>query len=147
MRRTCKQWSLIKGKGRERVFSLVVVLALSLCLIGCGSPQYQLEMSKKGQTVALAITPYPQKSLIPTYYTCKVTRDGQPVQQPVEVEFTMPDMEMNTDIKQAQPKGEGLYTFENTLSMPGKWNIFVRTGEEEFVFEIEAPAGQEASDA
>jgi hypothetical protein len=104
-------------------------------------------MNKKDQTVALAITPYPQKSLIPTYYTLKLTRDGQPVQQPVEVEFTMPDMEMNTDIKQAQSKGEGLYTFENTLSMPGKWNILVRTGEEEFVFEIEAPAGQEASDA
>ena len=104
-------------------------------------------MSKKGQTVALDIEPYPQKSLIPTYYTLKVTRDGQLVQQPVEVEFTMPDMEMKTDIKQAQPKGKGLYTFENTLSMPGKWKIFVRTGGEEFVFDMEAPAGQKASDA
>lgn len=126
---------------------MVLVLALSLCLTGCGSPQYQFEKSKNGETVALAIAPYPLKSLTPTHYTVKVSRDGQSVQQPVEVEFTMPDMQMDTAIQQAQPKGKGIYTFDYTLSMPGKWQILVRTGGEEFVFEMEAPAGQNAPNA
>ena len=140
MRRKCiEPWN----RGGGLAFGLLLVLAFSSCLTGCGSPIYQFEKSKNGETVALAIVPYPQKSLTPIHYTLKVSRDGQLVHQAVEVEFKMPKMQMGSHIEQAQPQGEkGLYTLEQTLSMPGKWQIIVRTGGEEFIFDTVAPAGQ-----
>lgn len=127
----------------SRKFIVVLALALSLSLTGCGAPQYQFEKSKNQEKVALAITPYPQTSLTPIRYTLQVSRDGQPVQQAVEVEFKMPKMQMGSHIEQAQPQGgKGLYTFEQTLSMPGEWQIIIRTGGEEFVFDTVASASQ-----
>ncbi|MDQ7097058.1 FixH family protein [Desulfosporosinus sp. PR] len=127
---------------------LLLGLTFSLALTGCGTPQYQFEKSQNQEKVALAITPYPQTSLTPIHYTLQVSRDGQPVQQAVEVEFKMPKMDMGSHVVQAQPQGKkGLYTLEQTLSMPGDWQILVRTGGEEFAFDTVATAGQASAKA
>ncbi|WP_407310300.1 hypothetical protein [Desulfosporosinus sp. SB140] len=110
MRRWIKQRGVVRRRTGHRASSLLVglilTLALSLSLIGCGATHYQFEKTQNQVKVALAITPYPQTSLTPIHYALQVSQDGQPVQQAVEVEFKMPKMDMGSHIVQAQPQGK-----------------------------------------
>ncbi|WP_240986711.1 FixH family protein [Acididesulfobacillus acetoxydans] len=139
-------------ENRRRI-ALLKPLTMGFCavllvfsLAGCGSRHYEFSQSKNGITVEMAITPYPQQSLVPNTYDLKITRNGQALNTPVKMDFKMTNMDMGNNLVQATAKGKGTYEVRKMLSMSGKWQIFVETQGQKFVFDTTA-AGQKVKNA
>lgn len=124
-------------KIRKTTCCLMLLMVFLLNIGGCGQPVYQYVQALDGDTVSLAISPYPQKSLAPTTYTLKITHNDQLYAGEVSVDYQMIDMSMG-DLIQAVPQAKGLYLAKQTLSMSGKWQIVVKADGKKFIFNTTA---------
>lgn len=122
---------------RRQVFvlclSILINLVLLVNLTGCTKTNFQFTQAKSGTVVQLGINPFPQKSLALNTYTFHVTRNKQPYQGNITIDFQMTNMGMKDSV-QATPKGNGTYEVKHELDMSGQWEIIVVIDQANFTF-------------
>ena len=76
--------------------------------------------------IALTADPAAPRQLDPTRFTVQVTDSGKPVSSAgVEVQLSMPTMDMGRNEVTAQPQSAGTYIANGRFTMPGDWQVTV----------------------
>jgi len=129
-----------------------IICGLALALLSCappsqsgsqGTPSPYVQVQKAGEhTATLTIAPYPPALMeeVPLILTVQDAQGRPVLGATVQLDLTMPGMEMPPNHPEAVEEGNGRYRAPAVFTMAGAWQVRAEVigqdGKQEFIFHL-----------